>query len=113
MTLREKCSDSEFYWSVFSLIRAEYGEFLRISQYTVWMRKSKDQKNSEYEHLSRSKKRLALIFLAIKIYQENGELATSVYRKDTFSGVYKSLTSFISLEYSFVYHTTFFIGAFA
>ena len=113
MTLREKYPCSEFYWSVFSLIRAEYGQFLRISQYTVWMRKSKDQKNSEYEHLSRSKKRLMLIYLAIKIYQENGEFATSVYRKDILSGAYKSLCSFIPLEYSFVYHTTFFIGTFA
>ena len=54
-----------------------------------------------------------LIYLAIKIYQENGEFATSVYRKDILSGAYKSLCSFIPLEYSFVYHTTFFIGTFA
>ena len=30
MSLREKCSYSELFWSVFSRIRTEYGEILRI-----------------------------------------------------------------------------------
>ena len=38
LLLREKCPYSEFFWSVFSHIRSEYGEILRISSYTVRMR---------------------------------------------------------------------------
>ena len=33
-----------FLWSVFSRIRIEYGEILRISPYSVWMRENTDQK---------------------------------------------------------------------
>ena len=33
-----------FLWSVFSSIRTEYGEILRISPYSVWMRENMDQK---------------------------------------------------------------------
>ena len=33
-----------FFWSVFSRIRTEYGEILRISPYSVRMRKNTDQK---------------------------------------------------------------------
>ena len=35
-------------------ILTEYGETLRISPYSVRMRKNKDQKNFEYGHFSRS-----------------------------------------------------------
>ena len=49
-TLREKCPYSELFWSVFSRIRTEYGEMLRISPYSVRMRKNTDQNNSEYGH---------------------------------------------------------------
>ena len=52
--LWEKCSYSEFFWFVFSRIRTEYGEKLRISPYSVQMRKITDQKKSEYGHSSRS-----------------------------------------------------------
>ena len=52
--LRKKCTYSEFFWSVFSRIRIEYGEILRISSYTVWIRENTDQKNSEYWHFSHS-----------------------------------------------------------
>ena len=54
VTLREKCLYSEIFWSVFSSIRTEYGQILRISPYPVRMHKNTDQKNSEYEHFSRS-----------------------------------------------------------
>ena len=53
-TLREKCSYSEFFWSVFSRIWTEYGEILRTSSYSVQMRENTDQNNSEYEHFLRS-----------------------------------------------------------
>ena len=47
LILREKCPYSEFFWSVFSLIRIEYGEILRFSgPYSVRMRENTDQKNS-------------------------------------------------------------------
>ena len=48
----EKCPYSEFFWSVFSRIRTEYGEILRISPYSVRMRENTDQKNSENGHFS-------------------------------------------------------------
>ena len=52
--LCEKCPYSEFFWSVFSRIRTEYGETRSISPYSVQMRGNKDQKKSEYGHFSRS-----------------------------------------------------------
>ena len=53
-SLREKCPYSEFFWSVFSRIRTEYGNILRISSYSVRMQENRDQKYSEYGHFSRS-----------------------------------------------------------
>ena len=53
-TLREKCPYSEFFLSVFFSIRTKYGEILRISPYSVWMRENADKKDSEYGHFLRS-----------------------------------------------------------
>ena len=53
-TLREKCPYSEFFWSVFSCIRTEYGEILCISPHSIQMRENADQKNSKYRHFSYS-----------------------------------------------------------
>ena len=53
--MREKYPYSEFFWSIFSRIRTEYWEILRISPYSVQMWENRDQKNSEYLHFSRSK----------------------------------------------------------
>ena len=50
--MRENCPYSEFFWSVLSRIRDEYGEIQSISPYSVRMRESTDQKNSEYRILS-------------------------------------------------------------
>ena len=45
LPLREKCPNTEFFfWSVFSRIRTEYGDILRISPYSVRMRENTDQK---------------------------------------------------------------------
>ena len=52
ITRREKCPYSEFFWSVFSRIRIEYGEI----QNSIRMRKNTDRKNSEYGHFSHSVK---------------------------------------------------------
>ena len=52
--LRQKFRYSQLFWSVFSRIRTEYREKLRISPYSVRMRKNTDQNNSEYGHFSRS-----------------------------------------------------------
>ena len=54
-TMREKGWYSDFFWSVFSRIRTEYGKILRISPYSVWIRENADQKNSEYGHISHVK----------------------------------------------------------
>ena len=43
-----------FFRSVFSRIRTEYGEILRISPYSVQMRENADQNNSEYGHFLRN-----------------------------------------------------------
>ena len=53
-SLREKCLYQWFLWSVFSRIRNEYGEILRVSPYSVQMRENKNQKNSKYGHFSSS-----------------------------------------------------------
>ena len=54
VTLREKCPYSEFFWSLFSRIRTEYGDIWSISPYSIRMRENTDQRNSEYKHFSRS-----------------------------------------------------------
>ena len=45
---------SVLFWSVFSHIRTEYGEILRILLYTVQMQENTDQNNSEYRNILRS-----------------------------------------------------------
>ena len=50
ISLREKCLCSELFWSVFSRIRTEYREILRISLYSVRMWENTDQNDSEYGH---------------------------------------------------------------
>ena len=52
VTLREKRRYSEFFWSVFSRIRTEYGETRSIPPYSVRIRENTNQKNSEYGHFS-------------------------------------------------------------
>ena len=52
--LREKYPYLEFFWSVFSRIRTEFGEIQSISSYSVLMWENADQKNSEYWYFSRS-----------------------------------------------------------
>ena len=44
-SLREKCPNTDFFWSVFSCIRTEYGDLLRNSPYLVRIQKNTDQKN--------------------------------------------------------------------
>ena len=51
--LREKCPNSEFFWSIFSRIETEYLDILRISPYSVRIREHTDQTNSEYKHFLR------------------------------------------------------------
>ena len=43
----------------------------------------------------------SLSFLDLKIFRENNRFVTSVFRKETFSGVYTNFISFIQLEYKF------------
>ena len=43
VSLCEKCPYSEFFWSVFSLIRTEYREIRSISPYLVKMLENTDQ----------------------------------------------------------------------
>ena len=52
--LRKKCPYLQLFWSFFSLIRTEFREILRISLYSVRMRKNTDQNNSEYWHFLRN-----------------------------------------------------------
>ena len=54
LSLRKKCSYSEFFWSVFSRFRIEYGESRSKSPYLVQMRENTDQKNFEFWHFSRN-----------------------------------------------------------
>ena len=57
-------------------------------------------------------KKGALSFLGITTCREDGTFATNGQRKDTFSGVYKTFTSFVSLEYKCSLLYVFFIGIF-
>ena len=53
VSLRKKCSYSEFSWSVFSRIWTEYEEIRSIFLYSNRMRENKDQNNSKNGHFSR------------------------------------------------------------
>ena len=53
-SLLEKCPYSEFFWSVLSCIRSEYGEIWSIFPFSTRMGGDMDQKNSEYGHFLRS-----------------------------------------------------------
>ena len=66
ITLRGKCPYLEFFWSVFSRIRIEYGEILRISPYSDQMWEKMNQKNSEYEHF--------IVVLAIQIHIRHSQV---------------------------------------
>ena len=57
-------------------------------------KKHKSMKFSIETEINRS-----LSFLDVKIFQENSKFVTSVFRKETFSGVYTNFISFIPLEY--------------
>ena len=75
-TLSEKCRYSEFFWSVFSRIRTEYEQILRISPYSIRIQENGDQKISEYGHFSRSaslKDRMTYfnIFVSEKHFRDN------------------------------------------
>ena len=59
--LREKCSYSELFWSVFSRIRTEYREILPISPYSVRMRENTYQNNSKYGHVLHSVEEFGLL----------------------------------------------------
>ena len=52
LSLHKKCLYLEFFWSVFSLNRSEYGEIQSISPYSVRMRENTEQKNYKYRHFS-------------------------------------------------------------
>ena len=52
ISLLEKCPYLEFFWSVFSRIRTEYGYIRNISLYSIRMHENMDQKKPEYWHFS-------------------------------------------------------------
>ena len=52
--LREKCPNTEFFWSVFLRTWTEYGDLPRKSLYSVQMPESTDQKSSAFGHFLRS-----------------------------------------------------------
>ena len=54
VSLHERHRYSELFWSLFSRIRTEYGDIVRISTYSVELRENTDQKNIKYGHFSRS-----------------------------------------------------------
>ena len=54
MRSTERNMYSELFWSAFCHIRTEYGEILRISPYSVRLRKNTDQNNSEDGHFLQS-----------------------------------------------------------
>ena len=61
---REKCPNTEFFWSVFSCIRTEYRDLLCRSSYSIRIQESTDQKRL---HKSRSMSALNLYQRYLKI----------------------------------------------
>ena len=62
LTLREKCRNSKFVWSVFSRIRTEYEDWQNKYPYSLRMLENTDQKNSKFEHFLRSLRDLVSFF---------------------------------------------------
>ena len=54
ITPREKCPNTESFWSVFSHIWTEYGDLLSKSPNSVQIRENADQKNSVFRYFLRS-----------------------------------------------------------
>ena len=44
LTLRKKCPNTSFFWSLFACIQTEYGDLLRKSSYSVGIQENTDQK---------------------------------------------------------------------
>ena len=85
-TLRKKCPYSEFFWYVFFHIRAENGEILRISPYSVRMWKNADQKNSENEHFSRSDEEGAAFNISRKVEQSYKQKSLDIVTHSRYLG---------------------------
>ena len=63
-----------------------------------------DYMNSKHKNIKFSfetEKDGKMPFLDVNVFRENGKFVTSVYRKETFTGVYTNFSSFIPLEYKF------------
>ena len=64
-----------------------------------------DYVNSKYKNNNFSfetEKDQQISFLDVNVFRANGKFVTNVYRKETFTGVYTSFSSFITLEHKFV-----------
>ena len=66
-SLRKKCPNTEFFWSMFSRTWTEYGDIRSKFPYSVQIRKNTDQKNSVFGHISRSDFIDALFFIKEKL----------------------------------------------
>ena len=53
-TLRKNCPNTEFFWSILSIIWTEHGDVWSKSPYSVQMRENTDQKDSLFGYFSRS-----------------------------------------------------------
>ena len=59
----------------------------------------KDQKNIKFSF--ETQKDNSFSFLDVKIWREKDKFTKSVFRKDTFSGVYTNFSSFVALKHKF------------
>ena len=60
---------------------------------------NKRRKNNKFSF--ETEKDHSFSFLDVKICREKDKLTTSVFRKDTFSGVYTNFSSFVALKHKF------------
>ena len=68
-----------------------------LEPFLSYMNKRHNNINFSFE----TEKNGVLPFLDVKIFREKNKFVTSIFRKDSFSGVYTNFTSFIPLEYKF------------
>ena len=54
-----------------------------------------------FNFLFETKKDGQMSFLDVNVFRENGKFVTTIYRKETFTGVYTSFSSFIPLQHKF------------
>ena len=77
-----------------------FGLFEKPEQ-VLWFVNCMNKRNKNIKFSFETEKDHSFSFLDVKICREKDKFTTSVFRKDTFSGVYTNFSSFVALKHKF------------